>query len=281
MHRFTTPDGNAVAAYDFGGDGPPLLLAHATGFHAHVWLPMVEHLRGEFHCYGFDSRGHGDSDPAPDRSYDWNGFATDALAVIDGFGLERPYGVGHSSGGALLLLAEEAAPGTFAGLVLYEPIAAAGPRLLPGNGGALAAGARRRRATFPSFAAAIDNYRGKGPFAAFTEEALRLYVEHGFSLLPDGSVVLKCDPEDEARTYEMAMSHTAYADLDRVRCPVTFVSSEFESPMPLPVLQRFADRLGPLGRALQLDGLGHFGPMSHPQLVADVVTTHLLAGRPT
>ncbi len=277
VERFATADNITVAGYDFGGDGPPLLLGHATGCHARVWLPAVEFLRGRFHCYGVDSRGHGDSDAALGGNYDWHGLALDALAVAKGFGLDRPYGGGHSSGAALMLLAEEAEPGTFAGLALYEPIAAATdqPRP-PERGGRLAAGARRRRAKFASVDEAIAHYTGKGPFVSFTDAALRAYVEHGVAQQDDGGVRLKCEPEAEARIYEMAMSHDAYARLDRVRCPVTFLAGEFDSPMPLAVLATFAGRLGSQGRAMQLDGLDHFGPMAAPERVARVMTEQLL-----
>ena len=90
-----------------------MLLAHATGFHGKVWTPLASHLDG-FGCYSFDERGHGDSVAPPDFEFDWTGFADDALAIVDGFGLERPYAVGHSAGGAALLMAEAARPGTFA-----------------------------------------------------------------------------------------------------------------------------------------------------------------------
>ena len=278
MVRFRTPDGITVSAYDLGGDGLPLLFAHATGFHGRIWLPLAERLRKRFHCYAFDSRGHGDSDPAPGGDYDWTGFAADALAVVDGFGLTRPFAVGHSAGGALLLLAEEDRPGTFAGMVLYEPIAAVTDQPPPpGSGGLLSLGARKRRAEFPSRDAAFDNYKGKGPFASFTDDALRAYVEHGFADTPDGSVKLKCEPEQEARTYEMAMSHRAYGRLDAVRCPVTFLAGEIAPAMALPALEAMATRLGDRGIAIELDGLDHFGPMADPDRIAAIVEAAFLS----
>ena len=54
MRRFPSTDGVEVAAYDLGGKGPPLLLAHATGFHAHVFVPLAGRLAGRFHCFAFD-----------------------------------------------------------------------------------------------------------------------------------------------------------------------------------------------------------------------------------
>ena len=80
MPAFPSSDGFDVAAFDLGGDGPPVLMAHATGFHALVWQPMASALDG-FHCYSFDERGHGDSFRPPGHSYDWTGFA-DAVSVV-------------------------------------------------------------------------------------------------------------------------------------------------------------------------------------------------------
>ena len=77
--RFVTPDGVAIASYDFGGNGPDMILAHATGFHAMVWRPVIERLTDAFRCIAFDERGHGDSGKAPNDDYDWRGFATDVL----------------------------------------------------------------------------------------------------------------------------------------------------------------------------------------------------------
>jgi pimeloyl-ACP methyl ester carboxylesterase len=237
-------------------------------------------LRDHFHCIAFDERGHGDSDPAPGGDYDWNGFATDALAVIDGLdlGAHGPVSAaGHSCGGALLLLAEERRPGTFGALWVYEPvmIPAEGLPTLPVQGeNPLAAGARRRRATFASTEAAYDNYAGKPPFSALDPTALRAYVEHGLAPQPDGSVRLKCEPEHEARTYEMGMRHDAFDGLPKVECPVTVVCGEVTDAFPEPVIQMVADRL-PHGRAQVMPGLGHFGPLQDPAAVAASIESAL------
>ena len=86
---------------------------------------------------------------------DWVGFGQDVLAAVEGLGLERPYGVGHSMGSAALLLAEQAVPGTFRQLYLYEP-AMADPAIQKPEGSRMAAeGASRRREIFASRQAAV------------------------------------------------------------------------------------------------------------------------------
>src|SRR5690349_1366209 len=117
MPTIRTPGGVEIVWHDLGGSGEPVLLCHATGFHARVWEPVAAHLAAAgFHCYAFDERGHGDSPTPPGRDFSWNHMGDDVLAVLDDIGLERAFGVGHSCGGALLLLAEEKVPGTFRSL---------------------------------------------------------------------------------------------------------------------------------------------------------------------
>lgn len=180
-------DGARVAVYDFGGPvgAPPLLLAHATGFPARTWLPVVAGLRDRFRCYAFDERAHGDSPGPPPEAgpqwFDWHRFADDALAVVDHLGLDAPFAVGHSCGGALLLLAEMARPGTFRSIYCFEPVVPPidDPPTEP-VGSPLADGARRRREEFDSFDAALANFAAKPPMSGFAPEALEAYVRYGF-----------------------------------------------------------------------------------------------------
>ena len=44
-------------------DTPPILFAHATGFHARVWDQVIAHLP-DYHCFALDLRGHGRSGKA-------------------------------------------------------------------------------------------------------------------------------------------------------------------------------------------------------------------------
>jgi pimeloyl-ACP methyl ester carboxylesterase len=275
--RVTTADGVEIATYDLGGEGPPLLLAHATGFHGRVWLPLAASLGHRYHCWSFDSRGHGDSSPAPGGNYDWQGFGRDVLAVVAGLrlgaGPVRPRGVGHSSGGAALLLAEEAEPGTFEALYCYEPVVpiVEGPPSEEPIDNPLADGARRRREVFASREAALANYAGKAPFTSFDPEALEAYVEWGFHDLDDGTVRLSCRREDEARVYENAWRHRAFQNLDRVAAPVVLASGGRQAHFGVEASRAIAARLRHPGPIEVHEELGHFGPLERPTVVAKSV----------
>ncbi len=270
MPAFKSSDGFDVVSFDLGGDGPPILMAHATGFHGQVWRPMANALADGFHCYSFDERGHGDSTRPPGHSYDWTGFADDALTVVDGLGLDRPFGVGHSAGAAALLMAEAFRPGTFRAFYLWEPVVMpfdgpVGPQENP-----LSEGALRRREVFPSKDAAFDNFASKPPFSILHADALRAYVDHGFTDTDDGQVRLKCRPADESQVYRMGSAHPAFSRFGDVQCPVVIACGSETNAFGPQLIELQAARL-PHARTEVFDGLGHFGPLEDPAAVAAAV----------
>jgi len=271
--RVPTADGVEIEVHDLGGKGTPALLCHATGFHGRVWEPLARRLDG-FHRWSMDMRAHGDSTTPTERALDWYGFADDVLRVIDELGLDRPVGIGHSKGGAALLLAEQARPGTFRALWLYEPVvvppAGVGP---PSLDNPLSQGALRRRATFASRDEAYAKYAAKPPFSALHPEVLRHYVDHGFADQPDGTVALKCEPADEAQVYAHGLSHEAFASLSKVRCPTTIAVGRVDVP-PSIFAAPIAEAL-PHGRLVHFDDLGHFGPLEDPARLAAAISADI------
>ena len=256
-----------LAVYDWGGDGDPVLLAHATGFHGRVWEPVARRLvAAGRRVWSFDFRGHGDSDQSP-NGYHWDGFADDLLAVVDALDLAGDptlLAAGHSKGAAALLLTEQRVPGTFARLWCYEPIVI--PADEPGDPQPdfpLAVGARRRRATWASSEEALESYGSRPPLDALDPEALRAYVEHGLHRRDDGMLELKCRPEDEAEVYAMQFAHRAYRGLATVRCPTVVACGENTNAIPSKLAAMLVDRL-PDAQLEVMPGLGHFGPLQDP-----------------
>lgn len=276
-HLVPAGDGVRVAVHDFGGEGPALVMAHAAGFLGQVFSPLARELAGHFRCVAPDGRGHGDTRLPDGLALDWHGLAADVLAAVDGLGLDRPYAFGHSSGGAAVLLAEQARPGTFRAIYCFEPI------LIPtdppvGNetGMWLAAKARRRRHTFPGREEALAHFSSKPPLDAATPAALRAYVEHGLEDDGAGAVRLKCRPEVEATVYETATAHDAFARLGEVACPVTVACGGLTPGCTGERPFASEDRL-PAGRGEVVPGVGHLGPLERPDVVAGFVRRALLA----
>jgi len=284
VRRVTSSDGVDLAVHELGPDaaGQPVLVAHATGFHGRVWAPLARRLTGHA-GWAPDLRGHGHSPAPADGDYAWDGFADDVLASVDGLGLQRPVGVGHSKGGAALLLAEARRPGSFRALWLYEPVVfppdpedpsppAAGPRVNP-----LAEGARRRHDHFDSFEAAEANFASKPPMDGFDPEVRHEYVRHGFRPDPAGGVRLACRPDDEATVYEMGRRHKAWDHLGSLRLPVTVVRGAITDSGPASVAAAVVERL-PAGRLEVHDELSHFGPLEDPAGMASSILAALRGG---
>lgn len=283
-------DGVTLAVYEshpFTGDeipgrGPEVLLVHANGFCAGVFAPLVGAL-GDRRCVSYDARAHGRSTRgAADMS--WEGHRDDVLAVHDALGLTRPVGVGHSMGGAALLLAEQLRPGTFAALWLFEPI------VFPSEFGdvsdnPMAEGALRRRSRFHSREEAFANFARKPPLSKLCAECLAAYVTYGFHAAGsderaagtgaqvtggdegETGIVLACAPEDEAAGYRMGGKHSAWDHLGEVACPVVVLRGHDSEPSPATVAPVIAETL-PEGRLETHEELGHFGPLEAPDAMA-------------
>ena len=272
--RVLSSDEVEVAVHDLGGTGRPLLLSHATGFHGHCYVPMAEVLADRFHSFALDYRGHGLTGRPHDWLVDWDRYGDDALttarAVAPDGGLVA---FGHSMGGAGLLMAAHRDPGLFDLIVAFEPIVFPPPELreTPPPDSPLVVGARRRRNRFASLDEAIANYEAKPPLASFTPAALRAYVEHGFRPADDGDgVVLRCSPEHEARTFEQGGLHRTWELLPEITTPVVVVAGMHTEMSPAAIAEPIAREL-PVSTYVQLDHLDHFGPMTHPDEVAELV----------
>jgi pimeloyl-ACP methyl ester carboxylesterase len=266
-------DGVEIAAYELGGEGPPLLVAHATGFLGPVYGPMAEGLADRFRVVALDFRGHGASTRPANDDFGWDRMALDLLAVVDHLGGGPIAGFGHSLGGGVALLAERQRPCTFASLFLFEPIVFPDDMVFDGPN-RMAGPARSRRSSFPSRADALARYSSRPPLSLMRPDVLAIYVRDGFVDQADGSVALACSPDDEARTFESEIkvrtSTIAAVDTD---VTVT-VGHDEEGPNPARLGAAIVAAL-PRAELLVHPELGHLGPFEDPPAVAALVRDHL------
>ncbi|HEU5150043.1 MAG TPA: alpha/beta fold hydrolase [Iamia sp.] len=278
--RVPSTQSTSIAVHDLGGDGPALLVCHATGFCGGAYRPLAAELAPHHRVFAVDMRGHGESTPPADGDFAWSGMADDVAATAAAIAEVAPgplHVVGHSMGGAAALLAEHRRPGTFASAYLYEPIVP--PRTAPDDasvGNPLAQGARFRQEVFPSRAEALWRYAARTPLGILRADALAAYAEHGFEDVEDGKVRLRCRREHEALTFEGAGA--VHAGLFGDLALRTTVAVGGTDPG---MVADFAPALAAVLPHATLEPhptLGHFGPLQDPVTVAAAIVVHTTAG---
>ncbi|HJZ60894.1 MAG TPA: alpha/beta hydrolase [Miltoncostaeaceae bacterium] len=105
------------------GDGSPVLLLHGlSATRRYVLHGSTALERSDRRVVGFDARGHGESDPAPDpAAYRYADMADDAIAVLDAAGIDRAALVGQSMGAATAVRVALEHPERVGALVLVTP----------------------------------------------------------------------------------------------------------------------------------------------------------------
>ena len=269
--------GLELAVWEWPGEDPPLLFAHATGFHGRCWgeiarrFPMHRRLAIEFHGHGRSSK------PAP--PYFWPSFAADLTAISEALGIRDAIGIGHSMGGHSIVEAAVLRPATFRTLVLIDPTIWPAERY--GSAPFDASFIRRRKAIFTSPEEMWHRFHARLPFTRWNPRSLRDYCQ--FALLPsDGHFVLACPPEIEASIYEHSMHATSnlYTGIPAVtrpvlvmRCGVPYRPGVFNlnaSPTAPDLAAHFRN-----GRDLLLSDHNHYIPMEAPELVADWIARYV------
>lgn len=241
--------------------------AHATGFCGAVWRPVVEQLPGGLDVQVWDFPCHG-SAPRLDHPIDWWSFGKWALDLV--VPLVGPLvGVGHSMGGAALLMAELLHPGRFDALVLIEPIIFPPP--YERREGGLAGAAQKRKPFFDSREAARENFASKPPFNAWHPAALDGYIECGLTDTEKGAT-LSCLPEDEAEIYRTATLHGVWDRLGEIVPPTLIMAGEISETHSHQFVESIAARMRRAGFEM-VPNTGHFLPMEKPELLARRVET--------
>jgi pimeloyl-ACP methyl ester carboxylesterase len=283
----TTVNGVSLTYFEWGREhgGEPILLVHATGFHARCWDQVVAHL-GQRRIIAVDQRGHGRSDKV-DRIR-WREFGHDVAELVRKLDLRDVVGVGHSAGGHAMTEAATLEGARFTRLVLVDPTildpanyAARGSDAdgawvtVAGN----AHPAAKRRRHFGSIDEMIERLCDKPSFANFTPAALRDYCTWG--LVPGSAppgFELACSPEMEGAVYSGALGNSAIHDHVRAVTVPVLVVRAMEPRTPADLMDfRYSPTWPPLatrfqnGRDRHRPDLTHFMPMQDPEFVARTI----------
>jgi lipase len=262
-----------LAVWDWPGEDPPLLFAHATGFHGRCWDRIIQEFPGR-HAIALDSRGHGRSGK-PDPPCFWRDFGRDLAAVAEHLNVRNAIGIGHSMGGHLTVQAAALRPETYRALLLVDPTIF--PFEFYGTEPPDAAFTLRRRAVWSSPDEMFDRFRSRGPFARWQAEILHDYCDYG--LLPNGSdYVLACPPPIEASIYwnSNTPESNIYPEIASIGQPVVVmragtvrtpgVFNLSASPTAIDLASKFAR-----ARDMVLPECSHYIAMERPDAVVEEI----------
>ncbi len=271
-------DGVSFTYFDWPGDGPTVVLAHATGFHGRTWDAVARALPG-FRVLALDLRGHGRSDQTgePDS---WEVFGLDTADFVRALGLRGVLGVGHSMGGHSVTIAAKREPEAFGGLLLVDPVMPLDRRPPREGQGGVSDFVRKRRNEWASPEEMVERFRDRFPYSSWQPAVLDDYARWGLLPNPAGEgFVLACSPDMEGGTYAASGNGPAMGAevIPFVQVPVTVMRGKqpvpgvqgapfSTSPTPPQLASLFAD-----GDDILLPDLSHFIPMEAPGAVAEQV----------
>ncbi len=251
---------------------PALHWAHATGFHARTYTPLLDELAQFANVSAWDMRGHGRSIAPLGSFHGWSTYYDDLCDLLQAS--EEPLWLaGHSVGATVSLMAASRLPHKVHGLLLVEPVLigrweglkmALAKRFRQAHRTAYAAGAARRRNQFSTRQEALQRYLGRGAFATWPAAWVEAYVAHAF-MEDDVGVRLVCTPEWESASFA-ATEHHPWPAARKVRCPIIALGGESNSTFPMSSRRRL-HRLLPQARIESVVGTTHFVPMERTDLV--------------
>ena len=271
VERRVRANGIELACFERGGDEPAALFAHATGFHARCWDAIAEAL--DERSVAVDLHGHGRSEKPP-PPYPWSAVADDLAAFCEALDLRGAIGVGHSKGGAAVAVAAALRPGTFAALLLVDPVLM-DPALYERTPSFEAEHfVARRRNRWDSPDEMFARFADREPFSRWQPRVLRDYCEYGLLPAPDGEgYTLACPPEIEAAVYAGNRAWNPYPRLRELRLPVRILRAPPPrpgEPWSMSASPTWPGLAGALANAedVPLPQHSHFIPMEAPDLVA-------------
>jgi len=272
---FVNVNGIRMHTLDWGGNGAPIVILHATGFLGRIYRPLAERLRAIGHVYSYDQRGHGDSSAAPDGDYSWDSTMRDLEGFITAMGWSGVRAVGHSAGATAIGSLACERPDLISRAVLVEPVifeSLTAPEL--GWRNPFIERTLKRRRTFDSVEAMYSSFHNKPPYNTWQKQIIRDYCQFGTRQTSDGRRELKCAPEVEAKFYETARDFDGLGRILRCTAPLLIMFGARGDSLGVALSGKVAKQIKH-GRVIDVPGAGHFMPMEMPDYVADQASEFL------
>ena len=244
------------AAPDGGGTGLPVLLVHGINMSRDVWTEVAAILAEHRRVVSFDLRGHGQS--AKQGPFTPDGYADDALAVLDDRGIGRAHIVGTSFGGSTAASLAVKAPERVASVSSFGGALAVDGLDLDG-----AVGVLRQIGVRDFFAGLLPQVS----FAPGTDPAL---IERALDAASTGR-----DVDTVVAVTTAALTADTTATAQAVTAPALVVTGEHDMTCPVDAGRAVAEALRT--ELVVLEGRGHVVSMECPEDVAQLIERHATA----
>jgi pimeloyl-ACP methyl ester carboxylesterase len=247
------------------GSGPGVVCIHSNASTSGQWRGLLELLAPKFHVLALDSYGSGKSPEWPsDRVISLRDEVALMAPVLARAGSPLTL-VGHSYGAAIALIAALAQPGRVRAMALYEPTLfslldaeSPAPNEADGIRQAVAAAARALERGDQDAAAEqfIDYWMGAGAWARTPEQRKP----------PIAASVINV----RRWAHALFTEPTPLAAFRALNIPVLCMVGKRSTASARGVARRLASAL-PRVELLEFDGLGHMGPITHPEPVNEAI----------
>ncbi|MCU0848212.1 MAG: alpha/beta hydrolase [Spirochaetes bacterium] len=261
----------------YAGDGPCLVLLHATGFMPWIWHPIARNLSGYFSIIAPYFCDHRVAEPEA-GGLSWDVLANDLCLLLKGLGLNDVFLAGHSMGATVATIAAVLDKKLFNKMLLIEPI------YLPSQFYTMDIGieqhplawkALKRKNDWIDFDEARHYMRSKKLFSSWDGETLELYLKYGMISGEGGGLKLSCPPKREASLFMGGLHSDPWPLLPEVECPVLVVEggeSENRHYIDLKKASGFFRN----GGYMLMEGAGHMIPMERPAEISGIIKQYLI-----
>lgn len=258
-----------------GGQGVPILFAHANGYPPMSYRALFEALQDDCELRALEHRPLW-AGAEPPRRLRWQLFADDLLQAVAQDYAEPVWLMGHSMGGTIAALAADRDPARFAGLILLDPVVLPhrlllATRLAGKRRNPMVRRALRRPGRFDTLEAAFAFYRPKRAFSKLSDETLWDYVRASKRPREEGDVALRFSAAWEAAIY--ASVPRVQPALKRLKLPMLVLRGSSSDTLRPAVWRRWP-RWQPAASLQEIPG-GHLFPLEAPAETAAAVREFL------
>jgi lipase len=263
----------------YEGEGPTLILLHATGFLPWLWHPIARELAQSWRIIAPYFCDHRQTDPEK-GGLSWMQVAEDLAIFCSRLGIEKPGLVGHSMGATVLTLAHTTFGLDTTGLILIEPI------FLPEDfykiqigidQHPLASKSIRRKDLWKDRADALAYLKSRDLFKKWDNEMLDLYLDYGFIENGAGDLTLACSPKREAALFMGGVRYDPWPLIPRVGCQALVIEGSESENRPFIDLKKAVSMM-PHGKYILMEGVGHLIPMERPREITWIIKEFFSAG---